>query len=119
MRVEGSRVLSLFRRRSIQRLIHAATSTNKVSVNSSFNTDHTVTRLLPAAMPMLSRPAMIGLSQPRYSAAITSQMISARRFSRCCIHDSLPRLAANSSTPMRTAMYAPIRRAAESITVTS
>ena len=87
MRVEGSSVLSFCKRRSIQRLIHAAASTNSVSVNSSFNTDHTLTRLLPAAMPMLSRPAMIGLSQPRYSAAIISQMTSAKRFSRCCIHD--------------------------------
>ena len=65
MRVEGASVECLFRRRSIQRLIHAPTSTKSVSVNSSFNTDHTVMRLLPAAMPMLSRPAMIGSSQPR------------------------------------------------------
>ena len=41
MRVEGSSLLSFFKRRSIQRLIHAAASTNSVSVNSSFNTDHT------------------------------------------------------------------------------
>ena len=87
MRVEGARLLSFFRRRSIQRLIQAATSTNSVSVNSSFNTDQTVTRLLPAAMPMLSSPAMIGSSQPRYSAAITSQMNRVSRLSRCCSQD--------------------------------
>ena len=55
MRVEGARVLKRFRRRSIQRLIQAATSTNRVRVNSSFSTDQTVMRLLPEAMPMLSR----------------------------------------------------------------
>ena len=104
MRVEGARVLRRFRRRSTQRLIHAATSTNRVRVNSSFNTDHTLTRFLPVAMPMLSRPAMMGSSQPKYSAPIASQMSSVRRFSHWCIQDLLPRLAANNRTPRRTTM---------------
>ena len=74
MRVDGAMLLSFFRRRSTQRLIQAATSTNSVRVNNSFSTDQTETRLRPVAMPMLSRPAMMGSSQPRYSAAIASQM---------------------------------------------
>ncbi len=102
MRVEGARLLSLFKRRSTQRLIQAATRTNKVSVNKSFSTDHTVMRLLPAATPMLSKVLMMGSSQPRYSAAIASQMNRVTRFSQCCIHDLLPRLAANSRTATRT-----------------
>ena len=102
MRVEGARLLSFFRRRSTHRLIHAATRTNNVRVNSSFSTDHRVMRLLPAATPTLSRRLMRGSSQPKYSAAMASQMNHVTRFSQCCIHDLLPRLAANSSTAMRT-----------------
>ena len=90
--------MSLFTRRSTQRLIQAATSMKSVSVNSSFSTDQTVMRLLPAAIPRLSRVAMMGSSQPRYSAAIASQMSSATRVSQFWIQDLLPRLAANSST---------------------
>ena len=104
MRVDGAMLLIFFRRRSTQRLIQAATSTNSVRVNKSFSTDQTETRLRPVAMPMLSRPAMMGSSQPRYSAAIASQMNSVRRVSQCCIQDLLPRLAANNSTPRRTTM---------------
>ena len=95
---------SFFSRRSIQRLIHTAASTNSVSVNSSFRTDHAVIRLRPLLMPTLSSVPMMGSSQPRVSAAITSQKNSVTRTSQCCIQDLLPRLAANSSTMMRTTM---------------
>ena len=54
----------------------------RVSVNSSFSTDQTVMRLLPAAMPRLSSVLMMGSSQPRYSAAIASQISSAARVSQ-------------------------------------
>ena len=79
IRVEGARLPSLFSRRSTQRLIHAATSTKAVSVNSSLRMDHTVMRVLPAASPMPSSVAMMGSSQPRYSAAIASQITKVAR----------------------------------------
>ena len=79
MRVDIATLVSRLTRRSTQRLIQAATNMNSVSVNSSFSTDQTVMRLLPAATPRLSSVAMMGSSQPRYSAAIASQMSSATR----------------------------------------
>jgi len=82
MRVECAMLVSLFTRRSIQRLIQAAANMKSVRVNSNFNTDQTVTRLLPAATPTLSRVAMIGSSQPKYSAAIASQITSVARVSQ-------------------------------------
>ena len=102
MRVEGASVLSFLSRRSTQRLIQAATSTNRVSVNNSLSIDHTVMRLLPAATPTLSSALMMGSSQPRYSAAMASHSANVTRFSQCCIHDLLPRLAVNRNTPTRT-----------------
>src|SRR5580692_2963833 len=119
MRVDIATLVSRLTRRSTQRLIQAATNMNSVSVNSSFNTDQTVMRLLPAATPRLSSVAMIGSSHPRYSAAIASQMSSATRLSQSWIQDLLPRLAANTSTAQRTTMYAKIRRAASPSMVTS
>jgi len=119
MRVDIATLVRFFTRRSTQRLIHAATSMNSVSVNSNLSTDHTVMRVLPAAMPTLSRVAMMGSSQPRYSAAMMNQSSSATRVSQFWIQDLLPRLAANTSTPMRTTMYARIRRAAAPSNVTS
>ncbi len=62
---------------------------------------------------------MMGSSHPRYSAAIASQMSSATRVSQFWIHDLLPRLAANTSTALRTTIYARIRRAAAPSSVTS
>ncbi len=92
---------------------------NNVSVNSSLSTDQTVMRLLPAATPRLSSVAMMGSSQPRYCAAITSQISSATRVSQFWIQDLLPRLAANTSTAVRTTINARTRRAAAPSKVTS
>ena len=104
MRVEGATPLSFFRRRSTQRLIQAATSMKPVRMNNSLSTDQTVMRLLPAATPQLSNVAMMGSSQPKYSAAIDSQMANATRPSQFEIQDLAPKLAANSNTPERTMM---------------
>ena len=104
IRVDGARLLSFLRRRSNQRLIHTATNTNNVKVNSSFRMDQTVMRLLPAEIPMLSSVMTMGSSQPRYSAAMASQITSATRVSQSFIHDLLPRLAANNKAPTRTMM---------------
>ncbi len=60
-------------------------------------------RLLPAATPMLSKVADDGVEPAQVVGGDdASQMNSVTRFSQCCIHDLLPRLAVNSSTTTRT-----------------
>ena len=112
---------SLFRRRSSQRLIQAATSTNSVSVNSSFSTDHTVMRLRPLAMPMLSSVAMIGSSQPRIFGGDREPDHEHRHAHLPVLHPGLVAEADREQehARSRTTTYAPVRRTAASMMPTS
>ena len=64
MRIVGASASSFSTRRSSQRDAQSAMITNRLTVTSSFMTDQTEMRVLPAFIPMLSSPAMTVSPQP-------------------------------------------------------
>ncbi len=64
MRIVGASASSFSTWRSSQRETHSASSTKTLTVTSSFITDQTEMRVLPACMPMPSRARMTSSPQP-------------------------------------------------------
>ena len=77
MRMFGASPSSFSTRRSSQRETHIAATTNRLTVTSSFATDHTEMRVLPAFMPMPSSAAITLSPQPSRCSERNAQMTRA------------------------------------------
>ena len=76
MRMVGASASSLSIRRSSQREAHSAMTTKTLTVTSSFITDQTEMRVLPAFMPMLSSAAITASPQPSTCSDTKTQMMA-------------------------------------------